>query len=90
MLQLITYNMLSIIGVVILVDDTFLMAKQRQMEIALSRIGAQLTLTTDILLHAEKEVQAATKSLVQIQQEIEQIYITLEDPLLLVGKDDKE
>ena len=60
--------------------------KATQLEKDLSRIGATVSLASDELIQAEKRVQAASHKLVQIQQEIDQLYTTLKEPLLLVDK----
>lgn len=49
-------------------------------KVTLSRLGAKVSLASDEMAQAEKRVCAAAQKLWEIQQEIEQHYLTLDDP----------
>lgn len=54
--------------------------KQKQIEVALSRLGAKASLARDEILRAEKGAAAAARTLGEVQQEIERLYLTLDEP----------
>ena len=63
-------------------------AKNKKLEKTLSQLGTLTALATEEVDKIHSASQVAKDKLVQIQQEIEQIYTTIEEPLLLIDKDE--
>lgn len=60
--------------------------KSKQLEKSLSQIGTLAAIASDEIEKANVATQAASQKLMQLQSEIEQIYITLDEPLVIVSK----
>ena len=57
--------------------------KTKQIEKSLNKLGSLAADATDTLIKANEATEAIAAKLISIQNEIEQIYTTLEEPLLL-------
>ncbi len=59
-----------------------------RIERELSRLAALVSLAADDVSRAEKEMRAAAQKLVDVQQGMEQIYMTLEEPFVSIDMDE--
>ena len=60
--------------------------QNKRVENELSKLGALISIAEDDVLSAEASIFATKIKLQKIQQEIEQLYITLNDPFLTTNK----